>query len=264
MAVTGHWIREDNPELVSATLGCVEFWGSHTAKRLAEKVTDVMEQYGIQDTAVALTTDTAANIKKAGRKLLRPELHACSCHVLQLSALKILNEPSVKATFAKHNRLTGHLHPSSSSKEKLITLQRYATAAEEPVKVIPTHCATRWNSNDEQGRVILEYKYCVQQLYDTLSSEGKLNITYTEADWANTGAVVELLRLFCEATEIMQGDSFITNISMMPMLASNLHVFCVTKASDVELPQHLRDVEDRFFPPTHCTMIAAVCDPRVK
>lgn len=139
------------------------------------------------------------------------------------------------------------------------------------MKKIPTHCATRWNSNYEQGRVILDYKYCVQQLCDTLSSEGKLNITYTEADWTNTSAVVQLLRLFCEATEIMQGDSFITN-SMMPMLATSLHVFCVTKASDMELPQHIRDVademfldvEDRFYPPTDCAMIAAVCDPRTK
>ncbi|CAN0280258.1 unnamed protein product, partial [Ectocarpus fasciculatus] len=268
MAVTGHWIREDKPELVSTTLGCVEFPGSHTSERLAEKVIDVMETYGIQDTAVALTTDTAANIKKAGKKLLRPEWHACSCHVLQLCANKILNEPSVKATFAKHNRLTGHPQSSASSMDKLKTLQevRYG-----PVKKFPTHCATRWNSNYEQGRVILDYKFCVQQLCDTLSSEGKLNITYTEADWTNTSAVVELLRLFCEATEIMQGDSFITN-SMMPMLATSLHVFCVTKASDMELPEHIRDVadamfldvEDRFYPPTDCAMIAAVCDPRTK
>ncbi|CAN0189424.1 unnamed protein product [Ectocarpus sp. 12 AP-2014] len=124
MAVTRHWIREDKPELVSTTLGCVEFPGSHTSERLAEKVIDVMEMYGIQDTAVALTTDTAANIKKAGKKLLRPEWHACSCHVLQLCANKILNEPSVKSTFAKHNRLTGHLHSSASFMDKLKTLQK--------------------------------------------------------------------------------------------------------------------------------------------
>lgn len=73
---------------------------------------------------MALTTDTATNIKKAGKKLLRPEWHACSCHVLQLCANKILNEPSVKATFAKHNRLTGHLHSSASSMDKLKTLQQ--------------------------------------------------------------------------------------------------------------------------------------------
>ncbi|CAM9342614.1 unnamed protein product, partial [Sphacelaria rigidula] len=136
---------------------------------------------------------------------------------------------------------------------------------------IPTHCATRWNSDYEQARVINEYKFCIQQLCDTLTTERKLNIFYTDVDWANTRAVVELLGLFCEATDMMQGENFITN-SMMLMLASTLHAFCVTKACDVDLSQHIRDaademfdeVEDRFYPPTKCSMIAAVCDPRVK
>lgn len=123
--MTGHWIRENKPKLVSATLGCVEFRESHTAERLAEKVTDIMEQYNIQDTAVALTTDTAANIKKAGTKLLpQEEWHACTCHLLLLCALKILNEPHVKATFVKHNKLTNHLHSSTTSAEKLASLQK--------------------------------------------------------------------------------------------------------------------------------------------
>lgn len=69
----------------------------------------------------------------------------------------------------------------------------------------------------------------------------------------------------------MQGDSFIAN-STMPMLAFNLHVFCVTKVCDMDLPQHVRKAADEmfdevqpcFYPPTDCSMIAAVCDPREK
>lgn len=124
MAVTAHWIPEDKPELVSTTLTCSEFRGSHTAQRLADRINEVMSQFGIKDTTVALTTDTAANIKKAGKQFLRPEWHGCTCHLLQLCALKILNEPHVKATFAKHNRLTGHLHSSSAATEKLHALQK--------------------------------------------------------------------------------------------------------------------------------------------
>lgn len=123
MAVTAHWIPEDKPELVSTTLTCSEFRGSHTAERLADRINEVMSEFGIKDTTVALTTDTAANIKKAGKQLLRPEWHGCTCHLLQLCALKILNEPHVKVTFAKHNRLTGHLHSSSAATEKLHALQ---------------------------------------------------------------------------------------------------------------------------------------------
>lgn len=139
------------------------------------------------------------------------------------------------------------------------------------MKRIPTNCATRWNSTYEQGRVILDKIFAIQQLCSTLGAEGKLNVVYTENDWSNTAAVVDLLHLFCEATDVMQGDSFITN-SMMPMLAANLRVFCITRACDMDFPQHIRevademfdDVENRFYPPTNCAMIAAVCDPRVK
>lgn len=123
MALTGHWIPEDRPELVSTTLACVEFRGSHTAERLAEKVSEVMDTYDIKDAAIALTTDTAANIKKAGKRLLPQEWHPCTCHVLQLCALKILNEPHVKATFAKHNRLTTHLHSSTAASQTMSELQ---------------------------------------------------------------------------------------------------------------------------------------------
>ncbi|CAN0108537.1 unnamed protein product [Sphacelaria rigidula] len=270
MAVTGHWIPEDHPKLVSTTLPCVEFRGSHTAERLAEKVTEVMEAYGITDTAVALTTDTAANIKKAGTKLLAQEWIPSTCHLLQLCALKILNQPSVKATFAKHNKLANQ--PPPLVYVVFGEVGRDSTGGIQATEGDPHPlCNTRWNSNYEQARVINEYKFCIQQLCDTLTTERKLDIFYTDTDWANTRAVVELLELFCKATDIMQCDKFITN-SMMPMLASNRHTFCVTKACDVDLPQHIRDaademfddVEDRFYSPTKCSMIAAVCDPRVK
>ncbi|CAN0248153.1 unnamed protein product, partial [Hapterophycus canaliculatus] len=212
LALTGHYIREGKPELVSTTLACCEFRGIHTSVRLAEKITEMMDLYDLKKTAVALTTGTAANIKKAGKQLLPKEWHPCVCHLLQLCALKILNEPHVKATFAKHNRLTNHLHSSSTSSEKLVLLRKVRDNASPKLpKVIPTHCPTRWNSNYEQGCVALDNKFVVQQLCSTLAAEGKLSVVYTEADWENTRAAVDLLRLFAEATEIMQGDNFITN-----------------------------------------------------
>ena len=69
-------------------------------------------------------------------------------------------------------------------------------AASKPEKKIPTHCATRWNSSYGQARAILDNKFCVQQLCDVLANEGKLQMDYSEADWADTRAVVELLKLF--------------------------------------------------------------------
>lgn len=97
---------------------------SHTAQRIADNLELVLAEYHITDTVVALTTDTAANVKCAGTKLLGGEWHPCVCPVLQLCALKTLNEKHVKATFAKHNKLSAHLHHSTSSREKLTKLQK--------------------------------------------------------------------------------------------------------------------------------------------
>ena len=123
-AVTAHFIPEDCPKLVSTTLSCTSLTGSHTSERLAEQLTAVMKKFGIEKTAVSVTTDTASNIKKCVNQLLpNQEWIACVCHVLQLCALKILEEPSVKRTLAKHNRVTTHLHHSTSALEKMTKLQ---------------------------------------------------------------------------------------------------------------------------------------------
>ncbi|CAN0286628.1 unnamed protein product [Scytosiphon promiscuus] len=268
MAVTAHFIREGSKKLTKTTLSCGEFTGSHTSERLAEKITGVMERFGIAETAVSLTTDTASNIKKCGKKLLDQEWVPCVCHVLQLCALKILDSPGVKSTLAKHNKLTNHLHSSSLASEKLSKIQE---AASMNASEIPTSGKTRWNSAYDQAVAMLENKLCIQQLLVLIERDGKLAFNYSDIDWENTRALVEVLQLLSEATVVLQGDDFITN-SMMAMIATNLHTFCVTKACDLHLPEHIReaadsmfdDIEDRFYPPTDCSMIAAVCDPRTK
>lgn len=125
MCVTAHFIREDCPKLVTATLSCRDFKGSHTSEAIAAHMVEVMDEYGITEVAVALTTDTAANVKKAGTQLLpHQEWHGCVCHKLQLCAGKILGESKVKATMAKHNKLTTHLHMSAGSSERLRDIQK--------------------------------------------------------------------------------------------------------------------------------------------
>ena len=144
-------------------------------------------------------------------------------------------------------------------------------AAGKNKQVIPKNCKTRWNSCYNQAKVILNNKFCIQQLLDILRDENKLAVEYDDADWANTNGLVNVLKLFSETTDVLQGDEFITS-SMVAMLVSELHTFCVLKACDMDLPQNIRDaadlmfndVQDRFYPATNCAQIAALCDPRVK
>lgn len=77
--------------------------------------------------------------------------------------------------------------------------------------------------------MIIDKTFCVQQLCEFLPTDGELDMEYTEADWANKRVDIDLLKLFCETTEVIQGDNFINN-SMMPMLAPTFHAFCITQA----------------------------------
>lgn len=129
MAFTANFIKEGDTEVTSVVLSCEPCPGSHTAELLAEKTKACLEKFGISDRAVTLTTDTAANIKKAGTQLLDQEWHACAAHVMQLSIKPVFNEPSVKATLEKHNKMATHLHASTKSRDKLTTLQKVRSGA---------------------------------------------------------------------------------------------------------------------------------------
>lgn len=124
MALTANFIRFGDTKVTSVVLTCEECPGSHTAELLAEKINACLTKYEISERAVTLTTDTAANIKKAGTQYLNQEWHPCAAHVIQLAIKPIFNEPSVKVTLERHNKMATHLHASTKSRDKLATLQK--------------------------------------------------------------------------------------------------------------------------------------------
>ena len=71
----------------------------------------------------------------------------------------------------------------------------------------------------------------------SLKAESKVNVNYNQGDWVNTIAIIEVLALFARVTKVMQGD-FITD-SMMAMLATQINVFYLLKATTLSLPPHI-------------------------
>lgn len=124
MAFTANYYREGDTNVTSVVLSCEECPGSHAAELLAEKTKACLNKFGILERAITFTTDTVANIKKAGTKLLDQEWHPCAAHMIQLAIKPIFNDPSVKATLEKHNKMATRLHASTRSKDKLTTLQK--------------------------------------------------------------------------------------------------------------------------------------------
>ncbi|CAN0555421.1 unnamed protein product, partial [Ectocarpus sp. 12 AP-2014] len=67
ISLTVHWIEASRKEWVakSCTAACEAFYGTHTATRIAAKIKSMLENLGIEDSTSCVTSDTAANMKKA-------------------------------------------------------------------------------------------------------------------------------------------------------------------------------------------------------
>ncbi|CAM9578313.1 unnamed protein product, partial [Discosporangium mesarthrocarpum] len=67
ISLTAHWIETMTEQwaLNKATGGCEALGGLHTATRIQQKLEHMADVVGIKGNIVAMTTDTAANIKES-------------------------------------------------------------------------------------------------------------------------------------------------------------------------------------------------------
>ena len=130
MSLTAHLVPESTTKLEKCTLSCREFPASRTAERIAKHLGKDLKIYGIFDTAMAVTTDTASSIKKAGVSMMPPrEWPGCAAHKIELAIKHIMKESPVKQTFTKHNRMATHGHASSPTWQKLAEFQKVVGGA---------------------------------------------------------------------------------------------------------------------------------------
>ncbi|CAM9527513.1 unnamed protein product, partial [Discosporangium mesarthrocarpum] len=64
ISLAAHWIETTTEQwtLKKATVGCEAFGGSHTARRIQQKLEHMADVVGIKGNIVTMTTDLAANI----------------------------------------------------------------------------------------------------------------------------------------------------------------------------------------------------------
>ncbi|CAN0484967.1 unnamed protein product, partial [Discosporangium mesarthrocarpum] len=76
---------------IKTTVGCEAFGGSHTATRIQPKLEHMADVVGIMGNIIAMTTDTAANIKKAINDWTGVEWIGCAAHVIERSVQKYVS-----------------------------------------------------------------------------------------------------------------------------------------------------------------------------
>lgn len=124
MSIVAQFIRTGTTRLSRSTIWCREL-ALDTAEEIDSHITDCMDEYDISKSTIAVTSHPAAIVKEA---VSDPPAHqdqqSCPLHRIHLAVKKVWEEPSVKATFAKHRDMVTWIHFSDSAEQKLQTFQK--------------------------------------------------------------------------------------------------------------------------------------------
>ncbi|XP_074551363.1 E3 SUMO-protein ligase ZBED1-like [Halichoeres trimaculatus] len=157
ITITCHYIGEDW-QVKSVVLLTESLPGRHTADKLAEKLNEAVQQWGLDGRVLACVHDNAANIVAANNPTRVSWISiACFAHTLQLA---------INDGFALH------LHRVISAAGKLISHFNHSTVASNALRKkqeqigLPTHrliqsCKTRWNSVCEMFDRLVEQRWAV-------------------------------------------------------------------------------------------------------
>lgn len=84
-------------KLITMDLECSPFNESHTGDNIAAKLLDLIDGCGLDKTrCMAMTTDNASNMIKAGATPGAPPREACAVHTLELTVKRLVGDMAVK------------------------------------------------------------------------------------------------------------------------------------------------------------------------
>lgn len=67
MGITAHWLDPSTLDRHSAVLACRTAIGTHTYNEVTRIIDEVLEEYGIQNKIIQITTDNGLNFAQSSR-----------------------------------------------------------------------------------------------------------------------------------------------------------------------------------------------------
>lgn len=145
VTVTAHFI-DANWELRNVVLDTSELQAAHTATNVSKCIASILQDYNIEDSVLAITTDNALNyINAVERHLCIPDI-PCMAHTLNLAARKGLAQRSVATAVNRLKAAAQHFKTSTTDSYLLEAKQKLLGF--KPLQLI-NDCPTRWNSTYE-------------------------------------------------------------------------------------------------------------------
>ncbi|KAH9645929.1 hypothetical protein HF086_011391 [Spodoptera exigua] len=135
LAVTGHYIEQEEFALKSFLLDCVPLVNAHTAKNLADTVKTVCQEWNVADIILLAVTDNGANIKSAIERELAWKHFPYYTHTLNLAVSDILKSAEIADLLNKIKGTVRHFKQSNVAWEKFKRYQEQAgNTAKRPLQ----------------------------------------------------------------------------------------------------------------------------------
>lgn len=209
LAVTGHFIEEEEFNLKSILLDCVPLLESHTAKNIADCIKQICDEWCVTDKILLAVSDNGANIKSAIERELRWKHFACYIHTLNLSVTDTLKEQAVTDLISKIKGVVRHFKQSNLAWEKL---KKYQEQGGATPKRLLQDVPTRWNSTFYMLQRCVELK---EPLNSAMVNLGLNAITGYE--WFICEELCLILQPCEEVTRELSGQKYITGSLVIPI-----------------------------------------------
>ncbi|XP_060874403.1 E3 SUMO-protein ligase ZBED1-like [Metopolophium dirhodum] len=189
ITVTCHFIFDD--KLYSPVLATREVHGAHTGENIAAVLSEIFNEWEINNKIVTIVSDNGANIKNAINIHLQKYHHPCVAHTLNLSVSEaITNNTELSQVLKSCKIIVGHFKHSTFANEKL---KNYQIQMGLPQLKVKQDVPTRWNWSLIMMERLLEIK---APLSAALTSLPRAPNGLTAIEWELIEDCIPLLKPF--------------------------------------------------------------------
>ena len=216
LSLTAHFITLDF-HMKSFLVGMKPFEGAHTGVRIAAEMDSTIDTLQLNDKALThrwCVNDRGANVVLAVKKSIELDTELfCIDHTLHLIVTKAVKDVAlVTDAMDQCRKVAAHFHRSTKHSE---LLRKKCTELDIPYKKVVLPCPTRWNSQFQSIKSILDLKVALVALAADVDLD---NLLPSSAEYEVLVQASPILEKFEEASVLFSAQKVPTLHRVIPAL----------------------------------------------